>query len=569
MERTIFETDITAGVEVLRTQAGDRWRVPAPLLPRTMEYYTRHTEKIREHLNAKGEFYGFTDEEKNALLEDYARALFGVFDFTATRDQMAKLIPMQSTQSFLIDPYGLYTAVIGVYRDVRRRCLEYDSITAPPSLFRGVEVQRDAQRAYINGPNSLAEGRAISYLIQWGQFDAEKFAGATGKPAEVSAFMDRCALYGQIYDYTLYYAICKYCLFATADELEQVPPPAKTIGGKTPVRFAEITGRTVADDVERIAARLSDVLERPTVEKIQAATEQTKAPRGDILRVSDTFAAVLSRDVYGSKYGADVRNENDILPIQAFITNYMERHPDETGTVTPRTVEKTIEGVNLLQRNYNVKPAAGWYTYETTQTEFAKLCGYEEPNGDEIRSVFASLIVLRNLYLAVWKADGIHAVNILNVPDIGLTDRAKGKLKIQVSTDATKGRPQLLEYDEFERMRKEAKGAAQNHFRYQIIGKGHKAENALLDEIFGYTNAIREAVETNADAETVSAIRRNLQKNKPRDRKRLAAMFEKERAAGFLTYKAYTNAKGETIYQWERTAAATPQDPDGKQDKQE
>ena len=558
MEQTLFETNITAAVEALREQAGNRWRVPAALLSRTMEYYTEHARQIREHLNAgASDFWNLDTETENVLLEDYARALFGVFDFKASREQMLKLRALRSGWAFNVDKYGLYYAVLGGYWGFCRGLDEYDRITAAPEDYRGPEFQEFAQQAYISGPNYSEDGRAVSYLIRTGKFDAARFAGISG-PAEVNAFLDRCQLFAAVFDYATYYGICKFCLWATREEMDTITPPRDRFGELTPQQYAEQAAARVRKSLERIAENLAEVVDAPTVEAakeaIEQAREETQNPPRDIVRVPETFAGVLSRDVFASKYGEHVQNENDILPIQAFISSYMERHPDETGNTTPRIIEKTIEGVNMLQRIGNTKPVGDWYTYETTITEFATLCGYENPNAEQLRAVLLSLLVLKNLYLAVWKSDGIHAVNILNVPDIGVTGEARGKIRIQVNKDATKGRPQLLAWKDFERMRKEAKGLAENHFRYQIIGKGHKTEEALLNEIFGYEKTIREATEQGADAETLNGIKRNQQKHKPNHKKRLLKMFEREQAAGFLTCRKYTNAKGETVYSWKQTA---------------
>lgn len=570
MEQTLFETNITAAVEALREQAGNRWRVPAALLSRTMEYYTEQAPLIREHFNAgASKFWELDTETENVLLEDYARALFGVFDFRASRDQMQKLRGLRSGWAYNLDKYGLYYAVLGGYWGsgywgICRGLDEYDRITAAPEYYRGPEFQEFAQQAYINGPNSSEAARAVLYLIRTGEFDAARFAGISG-PAEVNAFLDRCQLFAAAFDYATYYGICKYCLRATREEMDAITPPRDRFGELTPQQFAEQAGESVRKSLGRIGEYLAEVMDAPTVEAateaIEQAREETQNPPRDIVRVSETFAGVLSRDVYASKYGEHVQNENDILPIQAFISAYMERHPDETGTTTPRIIEKTIEGVNMLQRIGNTKPVGDWYTYETTITEFATLCGYENPNAEELRAVLLSLLVLKNLYLAVWKSDGIHAVNILNVPDIGVTGEARGKIRIQVNKDATKGRPQLLTWKDFERMRKEAKGLAENHFRYQIVGKGHKTEEALLNETFGYEKTIREATEQGADAETLKGIKRNQQKHKPNHKKRLLKMFEREQAAGFLTFRKYTNAKGETVYSWKQTATEK-QEPD-------
>lgn len=572
MEQTLFETNITAAVEVLREQAGNRWRVPAALLSRTMEYYTEHARQIREHLNAgASEFWELDTETENVLLEDYARSLFGVFDFRASREQMQKLRALRSGWAYNVDKYGLYYAVLGGYWGIVRGLDEYDRITAAPEDYRGPEFQVFAQQAYINGPNYSEDGRAVSYLIRTGEFNAARFAGVSG-PAEVNAFLDRCQLFAAVFDYATYYGICKFCLWAAREEMDAIPAPRDRFGELTPQQFAEQAAARVRKSLSRVGENLAEVLDAPTVEAatgaMEQAREETKNPPLDIVRVPETFAGVLSRDVYASKFGENVRNENDILPIQAFISSYMEKHREETGTTTPRIIEKTIEGVNMLQRIGNTQPVGDWYTYETTITEFATLCGYENPNAEELRAVLLSLLVLKNLYLAVWKSDGIHAVNILNVPDIGVTGEARGKIRIQVNKDATKGRPQLLAWKDFERMRREAKGYAENHFRYQIIGKGHKTEEALLNEIFGYEKTIREATEQGADAETLNGIKRNQQKHKPNHKKRLLKMFEREQEAGFLTFRKYTNAKGKTVYSWKQTNTEK-QEPDEQEQTQE
>ena len=559
MEQTLFETNITAAVEALRNQAGDRWRVPAALLSRSMDYYTQRAPMIRQHLNAGASlFWEISPETENVLLEDYARAVFGVYDFKATRDQMQHLRGLRSGRPYFIDKYGLYYAVLGGYLGVLRGLDEYDRITAPGDQYRGVTDQTDALRAYLNGPTYTVEGRAVSYLIRSGEFDAERFAGVSG-PGEVNAFLDRAEMLAAVYDYATYYGFCKYCLSATTEELNQIPAPRPRFGDQTPQQFAERAAETVRKTLARVGEAFAEVLDEPTAEAAEAADEQAKR---EIIRVPETFAGVLSRDVYGSTRRDQVRNERDILPIQAFIADYMQRHPDATGTTTPRIVEKAIEGVNLLQRKQRVIPVNGLYTFKTNISEFAKLCGYTDANDDEKRAILLALSVLDGLYLAVWRPRGLYAVNVLNVREIGVTGQARGELVIDVTTEAMKGRPQLLAFEDFKRMREAAKGRAENHFRYQVIAKGHKTENALLNEIFGYSNAIREAEQQGADAETLDALRRNQQKHKPRDKKRLQAMFEREQAAGFLTFRKYTNPKGETVYSWKRTDAADTQEPD-------
>ena len=85
-------------------------------MSRTMEYYTEQAPLIREHLNAgASDFWELDTETENVLLEDYARALFGVFDFRASREQMEKLRALRSGWAYNVDKYGLYYAVLGGY----------------------------------------------------------------------------------------------------------------------------------------------------------------------------------------------------------------------------------------------------------------------------------------------------------------------------------------------------------------------------------------------------------------------------------------------------------------------
>ena len=571
MNTTIFETDLTAAVEALRNEAGESWRVPAELLERTKDYYTRKAQQVRAHVEAAAEFWGLDKGTQNALLSDYARALFGVYDFTATREQMGRLRGLKSTRPFFIDKYGLYYAVIGGYWDVCKGIDEYDNITAAPELYKGVAEQWTEQRAYINGPTYTREGRAVSVLINRGEFDAGRFAAVAG-PVEVSAFIDRCNLWAAVYDYATYYGICKYCLNATDAELKTIPVPREKFGDRTPQQFAEDASNEVAAKLQRLEFEfLTDIDETPTAK----TAEPIKTVPADIVRVPDTFAAVLSRDVFGSINGKDVYNEKDILPIKSFIQGYFDKHPEikeqypnSTGITTPRMIERAIDGVNLLQRKTRVTPVNGLYTYTTNLTEFSELCGFDNTFEDNKRALLWALSVLSGLYLAVWSPRGISAVKVLNLRKIGLTGELRGEITIDVTTEAMKGKPQLLRFADFKRLRDEAKGYAENHFRYQIIGKGHKAEAALLDEIFGYTNAIREAEDQHATADEIKELRRNQQKHKPRDRKRLLAMFERQQAAGFLTFTRYQNGKGETVYKWTRTDTAAPQE-QGKQEPDE
>ena len=164
-----------------------------------------------------------------------------------------------------------------------------------------------------------------------------------------------------------------------------------------------------------------------------------------------------------------------------------------------------------------------------------------------------ALQVLDGLYLAVWRSDGLKAVRVFTIQEIGLTGVYAGKLTLQVNADTMKGHPNLISYKDFNGMRKDAKGQAQNHFRGQIMAKGQKEENALLNEVFGYDVKLTNIQNTGGTAEEIAKAQRSIINHKGRDKKNIAKWFEEYKQKGWLLWYTYTrNAKGENIYKWRR-----------------
>lgn len=541
MNKCSFETDITAAVENLKRQAGETWRVPETLMARTVELYKEQAQRVRDYFLEINTGVNLSDV--NVLLEDYARALFGVYDFTATREQMQILSAVRSANLLMIDRYGLYYAVLGDYRDTIKRLEEYDNLTAEPAKYRGAAAQVDEQRAFINGPTYLHDGRAVLYLIQQGEFDAGLFATVAG-PAEVNEFIGRCRELLEVYQYAVYYTICKKTLLATPDELAKIPTPKCYDDAEKAREIAEFMESEISDALNRTTKFYSR-----EIEKIKRQQEEKQ----DIIKLSPVLTQLQSRAVLFNKQGAaQPQSESDLLPIKLAINEYVN-NPSVTGTTTPLIVQKTFGGVDLLHNTKKVEPVGDWYTYNTTKTEFARLCGYDSPNADEINAIITALTILKNLYVAVWTPRGWKAVQPFTVPEIGMTGQIEGKLKIQINVNATKGKPILLTRAVYERLRREAKGVAARNLMHQIIGKGHKKESDLLNEVFEYDAAIREAQEMGATPEQVEEKRRNIQKNKARDRKKMQQWFIKQQKAGTLTFETYTNDKGETVYKWQMT----------------
>ena len=357
--------------------------------------------------------------------------------------------------------------------------------------------------------------------------------------------------------YVNYYYIAKYALNATPDELKEIdfPPIFETF--ERAQEYAERISTQRYRNVQEKGAEVARMITADTVEEAERARKEiTKQPDTEpepqeTVRIPETFALLGSRDVYASVDGTP-QMAKGILPIQAFITDYMARH-HLAEQVTPRTVEKVIEGVNLLQRLHNVRPVEGHYTFETNLSEFSELIGFTDANQTQKVEIMRALQVLDGLYLAVWRSDGLHGVRVFTIQDIGITGEARGKLTLRVNADVMKGRPNLISFKDFDAMRKASKGQAENHFRYQILSKGQKEENALLNEVFGYDTLLKEIELSGGTAEEIVKAKRNIEKHKSRDKRRVAKWFAEYKAKGWLLSYTYTrNGRGEYVYKWKR-----------------
>lgn len=544
-----------------------------PLLMRGETFYNTNVEAVRDFLtrqtNEKGDHL---DADTIATVtDDYARMFAGCFKFEATPEQMQRVLTCCKPQkAYFVERYGFYFSLLLGYTYCLRAVATYrDIIITEQVNGRDSDVTRRAKLQFLKGPDDMRGARGVDWLIERGLFDALIFTGVTN-PATVSLYLDRVDALTRLGEYVQYYVIAKYCLSATPEELAAIPQPPINFDAEhannTAADFAEYCAQKAADNLNQLGAKFSAVVfaqqEQETQQAREQAAEQSETVTADRVKIPETFGLILSRDVYGAVNG----NTNDILPIQAFINDYMQRK-GLTDAITPRTVEKTIEGLNLLQRIQRATPVNGRYTFNTNISKFAELCGFTDANDEQKRDILTALGVLDGMYIAVWRPKGISAVNVLNIREIGLTGEAKGELILDVTTDAMKGRPRLVTWDDFKALRQQAKGLAENHFRYQIISKGHKAENALLNEVFGYDNKIAEAQKLGTP-EDLATVRLNIKAHKPRDRKKLQKWFEDYQRGGYIRYSTTRTPQGETVYKWE-TLKTVPVEPLGPQEPDE
>ena len=554
------------------------------LTERAEAYYNLNADNVLRLLKTSG----VEEDAARGVLSDYALLLAGFSDVKLPLKQQAAVLNtvkpwrLQFTERYALTLlFNIYlyntTATKDYINDIKLATGEVERVTKHVEEDKTVRYERERTTIPVTEQRRTRLERLIN-RIQSGCFpslalgyrwvsqnkveqdgellqiiEPSDFAGL--EPQLINKFYAYVDAHAAIDDYVNYYYIAKYALKATAAELKEIVFPSLFRDYEQAQEYAERIGafreralQEKAEDVEKMIA--ADNVE--DIKKAQQEITATPSPEPqDTIRIPETFALLGSRDVYATVDGGGQLGKG-ILPIQAFIQDYMKTH-NLTEHVTPRTVEKVIEGINLLQRLHNVKPERGRYTFETNISEFAGLIGFDDANQTEKMEIMRALQVLDGLYLAVWRSDGLHAVRVFTIQDIGLTGKAQGLLTLEVNADTMKGHPNLISYKDFDAMRKASKGQAENHFRYQILSKGQKEEEALLNEVFGYDTLLKEITITGGTVDDVAKAKRNIEKHQSRDKRRLAAMFEDYKTRGWLTNYTYTkNGQRKGVYKWKR-----------------
>jgi len=530
---------------------------------------------------------GAKETTVEAVINDYGRAVVGVTPWAKEAQMKDALKALSPVQAFSIDRYVLYFAVFSSYAAIIGFFGEYvQNVKLQPA-----PSQRQAWFETIQDKTRALDAVAFTWMQHNGYIVVSDFAGV--EQSAIRNFLNTMERKADVGKYLRYYAVAKFALRATPEQLAAIPTPPTFGAPNMATQYAEDTMAEIQRDFDDKAAKLVKIAEQtatgetPDAETVREAKAAVTAI--ECVRVPENYALINSREMWAARDGT----ANEILPISAVIDDYVKRHAEETG-VTPLILHKVVEGVNLLIQIKKVRPVGGIFTIKTNMSEFSILCGYTDANEEQKQQLLTALKVLHNLYLIVWKSKGPTAVQIFGLQQYGLNKDGRRDLVLNVFTSGIgNGRPNLISSAELSEMIRNEKGAAMMHFRYQILSKGHKVESALLDEIFGYSDKIR-AAELTGDAEQVAAVREYIRKHKSRDKKRLLQWFVDWAKRGILSVvikvadpdkqtlvdllkklggvdviKIEAKKDGEPIYNWRRLMAPTPEekqkfDPNGE-----
>lgn len=526
--------------------AGDLFRiggtVPPPVLAAVgFAYYRQHAPALSDALTQGG-----ADASTiTAVLEDYRAACWGFSGPTAKPEQMeAALDALRASTAYEIDAAAFFPGVYLCYKFFLEYLTDYRAHVQADGLT--VEARRDYFAAQMNA-RAFRELRAgaLSWLRLAGILRASDFAGM--EPAEIGRVLDWIDRDGAAYGFAQYVLIAREAFGATPEQLAQLAPPEPYTEAADALAFADY----YADEFRGLWADVLDGMKR-AADGEPSTRERGKTSTGrvpSIVKMAPKFTALNSRDIWATfdakKDGETAKN---ILPIAAVIDDFCERHPGNLP-VSSYVVQKAVEGVNLLSQIKKVEPVNGIYSYNTTLSEFAGLCSTQKDvNADEKEQLLTALLVVDGLFCVIWTPRGPIAQRLFTVERIGNAD-----LRLHVFASAIHGRPYLVGKAEFLELKK---GAAELHFRNQTLNKGHKKENVLISEIFGYDTA-RGMAERSGDASQIAAVKEYQRKHKARDGARLLKMFERRAAAGFISFTREQNAAGEWVYKWTRIKPPT------------
>lgn len=595
---------------------------PAELLQASARYYLKNKTAVLNALKNGGIDAGTAGQ----VLTDYKNICFGNFNYSANPDQMRRAIEaVPPLTAFLVDRYALFV-LLWAYKNIVVTLDDYRATCTHPR--RRAAYFEFQQMFSLSDQTTTAA--PLLWLCNYGAIPAADLD--TVPDYTKTRFLSYMRRYGERDQYAQYFYIARYALIATPEQLQEIKTPEVFETNDNPAAAAFEYARGWADEANTNADSLTNsIVEIATAETTeeteQAKKEAKNAAGGGVMRIPENIANSLGRPIWFFDRETETENIDklpDLIPAQFIIDRYKRANPNAVD-IPPLMISKVIEGAHILNARNPVPCIGGIYTQWTTPDEFAAICGYNDPNETSLRQLFTALRTLNDTYFVYWLPGGkISARLILTVGEIVVqTKELKDKdgkpvkdkdgknvtaeimppkIKLELRKPPEEYKFTYVLLDEIEAMRNGERGEARRRFRWQILSKGNKEENALLDEVFGYSAKIREIqyngkqqIDAVTDEEnkkihelrTESAEERQRaeeskkqridaiqaetdrqikdaqtyqRKHAARDRDKLLQWFDEYAKQGLITHKTKPNKKGETVHYWKRLQPPTPEE---------
>ena len=475
---------------------------PETLLTASRQYFKSHIGNIVEALSQGGA----SAATARQVQTDYKNICFGNFNFTATPEQMKEAIKaVPPLKAFIIDRYGLFYFLLTNYKDIETAWAEYNHSVKQ----HADDIERRTRYFTLMAQQMLlpTPPTAVLWLYSSGFMTAQDFDGV---PDEIrNYFIKQIRDEGQRDQFAQFVYFARYALNATPEQEQQLTPPAVFASYSEPITAALSYANVVAEEINRHLAQIenmvNEVMTAPTPEETERAKSKANkmASRG-VVRIPENMATSLARPLWFYKDDTGKNNINDLnelIPARHIIDQYyisIGRENDK-DKITPLMIFKAIEAAHILLAQNPVPCINGIYTLKTTMDQIARCAGYPDANQHELFELLTAFRVLHNTFFVYWLPDGkCQARTILTIREITIDKKTTVNIQmppeiiLEVRPAPENSKYTFITLDLLEDMRKNQKGVFKRRFHWQILSKRNKEENALLDEVFGYSSTIRE-----------------------------------------------------------------------------
>lgn len=474
------------------------WPIPpVPLILRGNELYKASRGDIVTVLTAGGVNAGDACD----ILSDFDKAVSGELDFHATYDQMKSEVDADIPAAFYKQHiFDFFLIVDGVYRTRLRMWDRYDKEVKNPAT-----ATVESRRAFLSEKYvSINEASAFLWLIHSRRVEASDFDGLT--PDEVIIGVNRILSFVALGDYYMYVAFAKYGLSATDGELNDIFQPRTSADIKTtPLEWSLTQAKKIADDA-RVILRAKEAATATS----QRPSRGTKQSDADIL--SDKRPAILYSDF--PKATAKLievvgANEKRVVeakrPLRQYLFEWTEKHKaDGLAAESDLIVNKILFGLCQMldpyrRRELNCRVVDKDFAYKISLSKFAEIVGYPDANQDTKNQLYSHLRALNDLVIVAEKVhrtqSGKESKSVVYVRPVDLRsyDKTRGEMDLRLATELVTGEGKaittrgvvnwLTQY--------EKKSLTRTRFISQIITKFNKSRKDMLNEVYGYDDALK------------------------------------------------------------------------------
>lgn len=487
-----FRTAVETKIAALKSEAGDNWLLSDTLQKKAADRFIATAGQLNKMFKAAK----LSDELTTALLADYLRVLTGVFNYGATREQMAEVcgsdnVPILQRKAIKAFPVSVFYFLLSTYNSLLETADNFEKMAkkpeGEPTAQNGGKYWAAALYTYLREtPRTANAAFAVHYLNKWGVYGefSVYYENKIATPEQVDTFLKGSETEAHYSKFWNYYAVAKYELQATDDELNAITDPGAqefllyTPDDKGEQRKTQGTARKVADVWANYLNR--------ELEKLKAEILPNK---NDTQRVASVYTQLNKKTAYASKEQKDDEPVNlELFSPQLVVTKV----PDER-------LQMLTFALNEIAHTREGKPNGRYTYYKTTPTELARFC----TRAKEGHNVSAPEIAQ-----AVGDLDRIHGIKFLYFsknPETGvkewtaapIVDEVKSSgdeagasfIEIGISNDLVtkdKENSYLVSGEIFIKSQMRMRGRVKTRVLFQIIYGNNKRWTDFIREVLGY-----------------------------------------------------------------------------------